>query len=101
MARKDRPHTPDGRYLVSRGILKRCTNPALEDGKRRRAIKALMQARMTGDTAGVLAAKTALGEAGPVWWDDGAADFSDRRPPATPYSDWWASLSNAEREAGN
>lgn len=100
MARKDRPHTPDGRYLVSRGVFKRCTSPKLEDGVRRRAIKALMQARMTGDASGVLAAKIALGEAGPVWWDDGAADFSDKPPAATPYSGWWASLSSMEREAG-
>jgi len=32
MARKNRPHTPDGRYLVSKGIFKRCTNPSLDDG---------------------------------------------------------------------
>jgi len=29
MPRKDRPHTTDGRYLVAKGILKRCTNPEL------------------------------------------------------------------------
>lgn len=100
MARKDRPHTPDGRYLVSRGVLRRCTNPALEDSARRKAIKALMQARMARDAAAVLAAKTALGEAGPVWWQDGAPDFSGARPEDTPYAEWWASLGEAEREKG-
>ena len=64
MARKNRPHTLDGRYLVSKGILKRCTNPALDDGVRRGALKALMQARMTKDKEAALKAKTILGEAG-------------------------------------
>jgi hypothetical protein len=101
MPRKDRPHTPDGRYLVSRGVLKRCTNPALDDGTRRRAVKALMQARMAKDREAVTAAKTALGETGPVWWSDGAADYSDQPPDQTPYVDWWHSLSDTERSAGD
>jgi len=46
MARKDRPHTSDGRYLVAKGILKRCTNPTLDDSTRRRSVKQLMQARI-------------------------------------------------------
>ena len=41
----------------------------------------------------VLAAKIALGEAGPVWWDDGAPDYSGLDPAETPYADWWRSLS--------
>jgi len=101
MARKDRPHTPDGRYLVSRGQLKRCTNPGLGDSERRKAIKALMQSRMTGDAEAVLTAKITLGEAGPVWWTDGAPDFSGLAPTNTPYADWWASLSDMERASGN
>ncbi len=101
MSRKDRPHTPDGRYLVSRGVLKRCTNPALDDSARRKAVKRLMQARMAKDREAVDAAKSTLGETGPVWWSDGAPDYSDKTPDNTPYSEWWQSLSEAERAAGD
>lgn len=100
MARKDRPHTPDGRYLVSHGVLKRCSNPGLEDRERRALLKTLMQARMTKNGEASLKAKVALGEAGPVWWDDGAPDFSDQAPESTPYEHWWHSLSQQQRESG-
>lgn len=100
MARKDRPHTPDNRYLVSRGVLKRCTNPTLGDSDRRKAVKALMQARMAKDKDAVATAKTLLGETGPVWWDDGTPDFSDQPPLDTPYASWWESLSDQQRQAG-
>lgn len=101
MARKNRPHTPDGRYLVSRGVLKRCTNPALEDATRRKLLKTLMQARMAKNREAAIDAKTLLGEAGPVWWDDGAQDYSNQSPDSTPYRQWWASLSENERESGS
>jgi len=101
LARKDRPHTPDGRYLVSRGVLKRCTNPDLDDSARRKAIKSLMQARMSHDADAVLAAKIALGEAGPVWWNDGTPDLSGSRPEQTAYAAWWAGLTETERESGS
>lgn len=101
MARKDRPHTPDGRYLVSRGTFRRCTDPSLDDSRRRKAVKALMQARMSKDREAVAQAKIALGEAGPVWWSDGAPDYSGLAPDSTPYADWWRSLSDAERAAGD
>ncbi len=100
MARKDRPHTPDGRYLVSKGILKRCTNPTLDDNIRRKAIKKMMQARMSKDKPTVLEAKIALGESGPVWWDDGAPDYSGNTPVETPYIQWWDSLTDEQRKAG-
>lgn len=100
MARKDRPHTDDGRYLVSRGVLKRCTNPAIDDSARRKAVKQLMQARMAKDKAAVLNAKIELGEAGPVWWADGAADYSGQHPADTPYAKWWSGLTEEERELG-
>ena len=100
MARKNRPHTPDGRYLVSKGILKRCTNPGLDDAFRRKTLKALMKARMSKDRDTALEAKVALGEAGPLWWDDGAPDYSGGAPDATPYEQWWAGLTDIEREAG-
>lgn len=103
MSRKDHPHTPDGRYFVARGKLCRCTNPALPDAERRKLIKQMMQARMAerraqddseyaSARAAIDAAKTALGERGPVWWDDNAPDYSGCEPIETPYADWWQSL---------
>lgn len=100
MPRKTRPHTPDGRYLVSRGIMKRCTNPALDDSQRRAFLKRLMQARMQNDATASMDAKIALGEAGPVWWHDGAEDCSGLAPTETSYASWWANLSQAEQDAG-
>ena len=38
------------------------------------------------------AAKTALGERGPVWWSDGAPDFNRKLAKNTPYADWAAAL---------
>jgi len=100
MPRKDRPHTTDGRYLVAKGILKRCTKPDLDDGTRRKAVKKLMQARMSKDKPAVLEAKIDLGEAGPVWWEDNEPDFSGQHPAETPYATWWNSLSDTEKQAG-
>jgi len=97
MARKDHPHTADGKYLVARGVLKRCTNPKLNDTERRKAIKKLMQARMSKDQKAVLMAKTELGEAGPVWWEDGAPDYSGRDPSDTPYRDWWVEIASDKK----
>jgi hypothetical protein len=81
-------HTPDGRYIVVRGRLWRCTNPFLPEDERRRRIAALMDchravgaALKRGDAdalatarAAVNDGKIALGERGPVWWTDGAPD---------------------------
>ena len=50
--------------------------------------------------AAVDAAKHALGERGPVWWDDGAEPMDRHKPENTPYAHWWASLSDEERAAG-
>jgi len=100
MPRKERPHTVDGRYLVAKGVLKRCTDPSLDDTTRRKAIKKLMQARMSKNQDAVIQAKIELGEAGPVWWDDGSPDYSGQRPDETPYADWWQSLSEVEVEKG-
>jgi len=48
-----------------------------------------------------LEAKIALGEAGDVWWSDGAPDYSGSTPDVTPYAQWWSSLSEDERAAGS
>ncbi|HEX6250898.1 MAG TPA: hypothetical protein VFZ56_05645 [Gemmatimonadaceae bacterium] len=41
---------------------------------------------------------TALGRAGPVWWDDGAPDYNRRMVRTTPYADWFAALSPEGRD---
>ena len=100
------PETPDGRYFVVRGRLWRRANPALEPAERERLVHALMAARRAVGTAkraadapgvyrarrAVDAAKVALGERGPVWWDDGAPDYNRRMVWNTPYRDWYAAL---------
>ena len=108
------PSTPDGRYFVHRGILWRCSNPALSDDERQRLTKELMDARRAVGTArragdaeaekaaraAVDAAKRALGERGDAWWTDGAPDVNRHAPRNTPYADWWASLPADERAPG-
>jgi len=97
------PTTPDGRYFVVKGRLWRCSNPALGEDERQRLVNALMDARRavkaakaSGDSsemmtarAAVQAAKVALGERGPVWWDDGAPDLNRHMAENTSYSDWY------------
>jgi hypothetical protein len=91
------PVTPDGRYFVVRGRLWRMVNPALDPTERERLVRDLMNARRgvrdaKGDPeatrearARVDAAKHALGERGPVWWTDGAPDYTRRLRKNTPY----------------
>ena len=107
------PSTPDGRYFVHGGRLWRCSDPDLGDDERQRLTDALMDARRAVGTAKragdadaerdarahVHEAKVALGERGPTWWD-GDEDFNRYAPKNTPYADWWAGLSDGEREAG-
>jgi hypothetical protein len=104
------PVTPDGRYFVVKGRLWRCADPALSEERRRALVRALMKARADVRTAGrrrddgllraararVHEAKVALGERGPVWWTDGAADYNRRPVRSTPYADWYASLDDPE-----
>ena len=100
------PVTPDGRYFVVRGKLWRRANPALPEEKRKRLVHELMAARravavtkraddVDGEKAAhaaVDAAKHGLGERGPVWWTDGAADFNRHLAKNTPYAAWFAAL---------
>jgi len=44
-------------------------------------------------------AKRALGERGPVWWDDGAPDLNRHMARTTPYANWFASLADAPAKA--
>ena len=105
------PVTPDGRYFVAKGVLWRCTDPRLPEDARQAHVNALMDARravrdaedeeMTRTArARVHAAKVALGERGPVWWDDGAPDHTRRAPKNTPYAEWWAARGEGDREEG-
>ena len=103
-ARRPPPITPDGRYLVVRGRLWRVANPALSEAERDRLVRDLMAARRAvaaakrtdniaaedAAHAAVDAAKVALGERGPVWWDDGAPDLNRHMARTTPYADWYA-----------
>lgn len=104
------PVTPDGRYFVVRGRLWRCANPALPAERREALVRELMSARRAvraarSDAAAlkaarlrVNAAKVALGERGPVWWDDGAPDYNRRLARNTPYREWLQTL--PDQEAG-
>lgn len=96
--------TPDGRYFVVRGRLWRMSNPKLSEEERANLVKELMTARRavslarrTDDEhaeakahASVDKAKRALGERGPVWWDDGAPDLNRHMARTTPYAEWYA-----------
>ena len=100
------PTTPDRRYFVVGTTLWRCSNPTLDPAARERLVKRLMNARRAvgvakraGDDEAlrrarrrVNAAKIALGERGPVWWDDGAPDLNRHKVTKTIYADWFASL---------
>jgi hypothetical protein len=85
--------TPDKRYIIVDGVLWRASNPALSEERRAGLVAELMSARRavatalkaddgvakTAARARVQAAKLALGERGPVWWDDGAPDYNQRK----------------------
>ena len=102
--------TPDGRYLVVRGRLWRRANPFLPPERREALVRGLMDARRAvkaamrnGDEdalraarALVDAAKRGLGERGPVWWDDGAADHNRRLAKNTPYAAWFAGSADGD-----
>lgn len=100
------PVTPDGRYFVARGRLWRTSDPRLAPEERERLVSELMAARRdvgaglrSGDKpvtakarARVDAAKRALGERGPPWWDDGAPDLNRYLVGNTDYADWFETL---------
>ena len=102
------PITPDDRYLMVRGRLRRYANPGLDPTLRQQLVEALMDARRdvraalkSGDgatlaaaRAAVDAAKHALGERGAVWWTDGAPDWNRHMAKNTPYRDWAAALAD-------
>lgn len=96
-------NTPDGRYFVVKGQLWRCTNPALDEATRQHWVNELMDARRAVKSAKgsadaqalkaarqrVQHAKVALGERGPVWWQDDSPDYNRCRVINTPYAAWF------------
>ena len=86
------PVTADGRYFVVRGRLWRMSDPSLPPEQREQLVRELMDARRKRDPARVDAAKRALGERGPPWWEDGAPDFNRHLAKNTPYADWFAQI---------
>lgn len=97
------PVTPDGRYFVVRGRLWRTTDPSLDEKthqsltvelmRARRAVSAALRAgdrqQLAAARVSVDKAKTALGERGPVWWNDGSPDFNRHLVKNTPYAEWY------------
>ena len=104
--------TPDGRYFVVRGRLWRTANPDLDEGDRTDLVGRLMAARRAvrdakkaDDTEAEAAAhravdeaKRALGQRGPLWWDDGSPDLNQHMAKSTPYATWFAGLSRLDHE---
>lgn len=90
--------------MVVRGRLWRMSNPALSENERQDLVTTLMDARRAvkqakGDPSAttvarqsVDAAKVALGERGPVWWEDGAPDYNRKLAKNTPYRGWFEKL---------
>ena len=87
----------------------RRADPRLPEDRRQVVVDELMDARRavgralrsdpTALSAARLAvdrAKTALGERGPVWWDDGAPDLTRHLARNTPYADWHAAMEHVD-----
>jgi hypothetical protein len=105
------PVTPDGRYFVVRGRLWRMANPGLDEAKRVDLVGRLMAARRAVRDAkkavdpdaeatahrAVDEVKQALGERGPVWWDDGAPDLNRLMAKNTLYAVWYAKLDRSDQ----
>jgi hypothetical protein len=82
------------------------SNPSLNPDRREQLVSELMAARR-GVKAALAAkdaialrrarstidrSKRALGERGPVWWDDGAPDYNRHMAVKTPYAAWFEGL---------
>lgn len=103
------PVTPDGRYFLVRGRLWRRSDPSLPEERRIALVSDLMAARRAvgvasraGDKDGLAVAraavdraKVALGERGPLWWDDGAPDLNRHLAVDTPYAGRLSDLESA------
>ena len=74
--------------LVGRPMAAR---PAVRDAKKRPDREAEAAAHGAVDLV-----KRALGERGPVWWEDGPPDFNRHMAKNTPYADWYAGLARSD-----
>lgn len=104
------PTTPDGRYFVVKGRLWRCSNPSIDEQTRGRLVSELMSARrsikdakasdnpdlLKEARARVQKAKVALGERGPIWWNDGSPDLNRHLAKNTVYAEWYETLSEGD-----
>lgn len=80
------------------------SNPKLKQDERQALVAKLMNPRRTVKAAKhdeaakaaargqVDAAKTALGERGPVWWTDGAPDYNRKLAKNTPFRERFEAL---------
>ena len=105
------PVTPDGRYFVVRGRLWRTANPGLGEAERADLVGRLMEARRAVRGARKAAdpdaeatahqavdeVKQALGERGPVWWDDGSPDLNRHMVKNTLYGASYAKLARSDQ----
>jgi hypothetical protein len=86
-------------------------NPDLDEDQRAKFVSRLMAARSAVRQAKAHAdapaeavahravdrAKRALGERGPVWWNDGTPDLNRHMAKNTPYAAWYARTSRFHR----
>jgi hypothetical protein len=89
-------------------------NPNLAEGMRADLVDRLMAARravrdakLVNDPKAEAAAhrrvddvKQALGERGPVWWDDDSPDLNPRMVKSSSYAGWYAVLASHPRYGG-
>jgi hypothetical protein len=69
----------DGRLMTARRDVR--------DAKRSAGVQAEAVAHKTVDEV-----KRALGERGPVWWNDGSPDLNRHMAKNTNYADWYAKI---------
>jgi hypothetical protein len=105
------PVTPNERYFVVCGRLWRMANTGLDEAKRATLVGRLMEARRAVRGAkksvdpdaeatahrAVDEIKQALGERGPVWWDDGSPDLNRHMAKNTLYAEWYAKLARSDQ----
>jgi hypothetical protein len=86
-------------------------NPGLDEAERADLVGRLMEARRpvrgvkkAADPDAAATAhrvvdevKQALGERGPVWWNDGSPDLSRHMAKNTLYVDWYAKLARSDQ----
>jgi hypothetical protein len=67
----------------------------------RRAVRSASKSGRSGrrgnDASAVDEVKQALGERGPVWWDDGSPDFNRPMAKDTLYAAWYAKLARPDQ----